>query len=115
MFAPPPPDVEAHPPAIAAEQQADFDCLRIATVLGKPAGDGGVSPWGARLFRAYLHRLEHADPNRDWVATARAVGPPMSYGWFLQTLETCTTPLRSRTIVRPTQAAPPAAPQPTGS
>ena len=113
MFAAPP-HVEAHPPAIAAEQQADFDCLRIATVLGKPAGDGGVSPWGARLFRAYLHRLEHADPDRDWVATAR-VGPPMSYGWFLQTLATCTAPLRSSRSVRPTQAAPPVGPQPTGS
>jgi hypothetical protein len=112
MFAVPP-HVEAPAPAIAAEQQADFDCLRIATVLGKPAGDGGVSPWGARLFRAYLHRLESADPNRDWVATARG-GPPMSYGWFLQTLQTCTAPMRSSRSIRPTQAAPPSAPQPTG-
>ena len=112
MFAAPP-HIEAPPPPVAAEQQADFDCLRIAIVLGKPSGDGGVSPWGARLFRAYLHRLEHADADRDWVATARG-GPPMSYGWFLETLQTCTNPLRSRTIIRPTQAAPPSAPQPTG-
>ncbi|THD68717.1 hypothetical protein [Phenylobacterium sp.] len=111
MFAAPP-HVEARPPAIAAEQQADFDCLRIATVLGKSAADGGVSPWGVRLFRAYLHRLEHADPDRDWVATAR-VGPPMSYGWFLQTLETCTAPMRSGRSIRPTQAAP-VTPQQTG-
>jgi hypothetical protein len=112
MFAAPP-HIEAHPPVVAAEQQADFDCLRIATVLGKPAGDGGVSPWGARLFRAYLHRLEHADPDRDWVATART-GPPMSYGWFMETLASCTAPLRSNRSIRPTQAAPPGAPQPTG-
>jgi hypothetical protein len=110
MFAAPP---APEPPPIAAEQQGDFDCLRVATLLGKSSNGAGVSPWAPRLLRIYLGRLQHADPARDWVA-ATADGPQLGYGWFLQHLQQCTAPLRSGRTFRPTQAAPPVTPQPTG-
>jgi hypothetical protein len=110
MFAaPPPPD----PPTIAAEQQGDFDCLRVATMLGKSSNNAGISPWAPRLLRIYLNRLQHADASRDWLATA-ASEPTMGYGWFLPNLQRCTAPLRGGRSTRPTQAAPPVTPQPTG-
>ena len=110
MFAAPPP---LEPPQIAAEQQGDFDCLRVATMLGKSSNGAGVSPWAPRLLRIYLGRLQHADANRDWVA-ATADGAQLGYGWFLQHLAQCTAPLRGGRAIRPTQAAPPVAPTPTG-
>ena len=109
MFAAPPPE----PPPIAAEQQVDFDCLKVATMLGKSANGAGVSPWAPRLLRIYLGRLQHADAARDWIAEA-AAGPQMGYGWFLPHLAQCTAPLRGGRAIRPTQAAPPVTPQPTG-
>jgi hypothetical protein len=110
MFAAPPPE----PPPIAAEQQGDYDCLHVATLLGKSSNGAGVSPWAPRLLRIYLGRLQHADPNRDWIAQA-ASEPQMGYGWFMSHLQQCTSPLRGGRSTRPTQAAPPVTPTPTGS
>ena len=110
MFAAPPPP---EPPPIAAEQQGDFDCLKVATMLGKSSNGAGVSPWAPRLLRIYLGRLQHADATRDWIAEASA-GPQMGYGWFMPHLQQCTAPLRGGRSIRPTQAAPPVTPQPTG-
>ena len=110
MFAVQPPP---EPPPIAAEQQGDLDCLRVATMLGKSSNGAGVSPWAPRLLRIYLGRLQHADAARDWVATA-AGEPQMGYGWFMEHMAICTAPLRTRRSIRPTQAAPPVTPQATG-
>lgn len=112
MFAAPP-AIEAPLPAIPAEQQRDFDCLKVATLLGKSSNGAGVSPWAPRLLRIYLGRLQHADPSRDWVSET-AAGPQMGYGWFLQNLQQCTAPLRGGRSIRPTRAAPQVTPQPTG-
>ena len=54
MYADPPP---IDPPVIAAPQQADLDCLRVATMLGRSSNGAGVSPWAPRLLRVYLGRL----------------------------------------------------------
>ena len=115
MFASPP---ALEPPPITAEQQADLDCVRVGTTLGKSGGGGvGISPWAPRLVRIYLPRLQRSDPSRDWLSLARSSSDP-SYGWFLQTLDRCAAPLRPRQRVRlPEQASPPAAQppsQPTG-
>ena len=110
MYADPPP---IDPPVIAAPQQADLDCLRVATMLGRSSNGAGVSPWAPRLLRVYLGRLQHADATRDWVAEAGA-SPQMGYGWFLQHLAVCTAPLRGGRAFRPTQAAPPTTAQPIG-
>ncbi len=110
MFAaaPPPPD----PPAIFVEtQQRDFDCLRVATMLGKSSNNAGISPWAPRLFRIYLGRLQQADPARDWIAASREQ-PQEGSGWFLSHLQACTAPLRGSRPIRPTQAAPPLTPAP---
>jgi hypothetical protein len=110
MFAAAPPP---EPPPIAAEQQGDYDCLHVATLLGKSSNGAGISPWAPRLLRIYLGRLQHADPSRDWIAQA-AGEPQMGYGWFMQHLQQCTQPLRGGRSMRPTQAAPPVTPTPTG-
>ena len=110
MFAAPPP---LDPPPIAAEQQGDFDCLRVATMLGKSSNNAGVSPWAPRLLRIYLNRPA---ARRRRTRLAGGGGRPAADGLRLVPAEPAALhrALRGGRSIRPTQAAPPVAPQPTG-
>ena len=67
------------------EQQADFDCLRLAaTMKALHIRWTRRLPWEA----ASLMRLERADPTHDWTKEAEPLGD-ITYGDFTHRLEAC--------------------------